>query len=158
MKSVKDATLVLLVLLLLTGTLAACTYRKSDVGVVIVPADSSANEEGLMRALSEAEFVAETQICQEYALEVELLPGKVVCSGDIDGEQVMIDIIPKVEDGVVFFYVSKYIANGEEQPEEAYDDFSIDLLAHPLAPEDFYPINLVSIVDGEMILTRGLEE
>ena len=158
MKSVKDATIVLLVLLLLTGALSACTYRKSDTGVVIVPASGSGNEDDLMRTLSEVEFVAETQICQEYALEVALEPGKVVCSGDIGGEQVVIDIIPKVEDGVVFFHVSKYVANGEELPEDAYEDFSIDLLTHPLAPEDFYPINLVSIVDGEMVITRILKE
>jgi hypothetical protein len=141
-------------LLLITGALAACKYQNT----VEIPIDIPVKEEDIKKTLSEVEFVAETQICQDYALEVALVPGKVVCSGDIGGEQVVIEIIPKVEDGVVFFYVAKYVANGAELPEDAYDDFSIDLLTHVLALEDFYPISSVFIVEGEMILTRNIEQ
>ncbi|MEW5872832.1 MAG: hypothetical protein AB1894_26470 [Chloroflexota bacterium] len=131
---------VLFALLLIAASLSACGQPKE-----------------IQQTVTEAEFIQETQLCSEYNLDVQLAPGKVVCTGVVDGEDVVLDLIIEIENGVAFFQISKFIASGNELSVEKYADQNEELKTETILPDEGYEIASVVINENEIIFTSRLK-
>ena len=90
-------------------------------------------------------------------MEVDFKPGKLVCTGLIEGEQVVVEIIPEVVDGMGFFRILRFSADGVNLSVDDLVELNDEMEAQPYYPEDGYLMTSVIITEEEMIITSDLE-
>jgi len=113
--------------------------------------------ETITETISEAEFQQEEFLCQDYALTVDFQPGKLVCSGYLEGDQVVVELIPKVEAGMVHFQILRFMVQGEERRLDDFADLNAELAKDTYSAEEGYAISSIIITDNDLTITSNLK-
>jgi hypothetical protein len=113
--------------------------------------------ETITETITQSDFQQEEFICQDYALNVDFQPGKMVCSGYLEGDQVVYEIVPKIEAGVLYFQVIRLTVQGEEMPTDEFAELNEGLAEETYSAEEGYEFSSVVITDDEMVITSTLK-
>ena len=113
--------------------------------------------ESITETITEAEFQREEFLCQDYALTVDLQPGKLVCNGYLEGDQVVIELIPKVEAGMAHFQILRLTIQGEEKPLDDFAELNAELAKDTYSAEEGYSISSIVITDNDLTITSNLK-
>ena len=106
--------------------------------------------ETITETISEAEFQQEEFLCLDLGLNVDFQPGKIVCSGYLEGEQVVAEIIPKIEAGMMYFQILRITVEGEERSLDDFAEMNAELaMNYPsTTPDEGYAITTITITDN----------
>ena len=113
--------------------------------------------ETLTDTFTEDEFRQEEFLCQDHGLEIDFRPGKLVCSGELDGEQVVIEIIAEVVNGEGRLQILRFTKNGTNLPHEEFADTNTALAEDTWTPEEGYAITSIVITDNDLTVIRNLK-
>jgi hypothetical protein len=104
--------------------------------------------------MSQKDFNQQKFLCQDYGLVVNFLPGKLLCSGEFQGEEVFIELIAEVVDGNGRFRITRFTQGGVEigvqQLTELNAEMEQDLY---IFPDEAYTITTIEITEDELIVT-----
>lgn len=104
-------------------------------------------------SMDQDEFNQQKFLCQEYGLWVDFQPGKMVCSGEYQGEQVTIEIIAEAVDGNGLFKIVRFSQGDEEigmqQLAELNKEMEQDMYIYP---DEKYSITSIEITEDELII------
>ena len=104
--------------------------------------------------MSQKDFNQQKFLCQDYGLVVNFLPGRLLCSGEFQGEEVFIELIAEVVDGNGRFRITRFTQGGEEigvqQLTEMNTEMEQDLYIYP---DEAYTISAIEITEDELIVT-----
>jgi hypothetical protein len=107
--------------------------------------------------ITEAEFAQEEFLCQDYGLAVDFQPGKMVCSGEVEGKQIVVEIMAEVVDGNGRFQILRLTADGVDLAPEELADLNAGLAEETLTPEEGYAVTSIVITDSELTITSSLK-
>ena len=114
--------------------------------------------ETITDTITEEEFRQEEFLCQDNGLEVDFQPGKMVCSGELEGEQVVIEINAKVVDGEWSLQILRFSRDGVNLTPEEFADLSAGLVQETtITPEEGYAVTSIIITDSELTITQSLK-
>ena len=114
--------------------------------------------ETITETISEAEFQQEEFLCLDLGLNVDFQPGKIVCSGYLEGEQVVAEIIPKIEAGMMYFQILRITVQGEERSLDDFAEMNSELAQEStITPDEGYAITSITIADNELTITQNIE-
>ena len=102
---------------------------------------------------TEAEF---NEVGFEYAegqFTADFQPGKIVLTGEIEGEETIIELGVEVVDGEAAFKLLSVTMGGEELAQDVFDQVDKDLSVVFHTPEEGYAVTDVTITDDEMTVT-----
>jgi hypothetical protein len=102
---------------------------------------------------TEAEF---NESGLEYAdgqFTADLQPGKVVLTGEVEGEEMIIELGVEVVDGEAAFKLLSVTLGGEELAQDVFDQVDQDLSDVFYTPEEGYAVTDITITDDEMTIT-----
>ena len=136
MIKINKAIQIILCLALITAFTAACGGRKT-----------------VTETITEDVFNQEAGLCRNNGLTGDFQPGKIVCTGDIDGQAAVVDIVPQIVDGNVHFQIVTATADGAELAAEKYAELNADMAAEIKTPPEGYAVTSVEISDSEMTIT-----
>ena len=74
---------------------------------------------------SEEEFMQEEFFCQDNGLNVDFKPGVMVCSGVIDEEAIVLELVPAISGGAGYFQIIRYSIEGETMPGTLFADVNV---------------------------------
>jgi len=92
----------------------------------------------------------------EYAEEqftADLQPGKIVLTGEIEGEETIIELGVEIVDGEAAFKLLSVTMGGEELPQDIFDQIDKDFSTVFHTPEEGYAVTDVTITDDEITVT-----
>ena len=107
---------------------------------------------------SEEEFVQEEFFCQDNDLSVDFKPGLLVCSGVIDEEAIVLELVPAISGGAGYFQIIRYSIEGETMPGTLFADVNVSLAQETYLPEDGYEMTSIIITDDDLTITSTLLE
>jgi len=113
--------------------------------------------EEITQVLSEEQFQQEEQVCSGASLQGDFQPGKVVCTGQLEGEDVVIELVAQVVGGNAILQITSFTHDGTPFGPEDYADFNAEIAAEPTLPEEGYEFISVDISDTEMTFTSKLK-
>jgi hypothetical protein len=114
--------------------------------------------ETITDTITEQEFRQEEFLCQDNGLAVDFQPGKLVCSGELEGEQVVVEIIAEVVDGKGRLQVLRFSKDGTDLAPEEFADLSAGLAQETtFTPEEGYTVTSIVITDSELTITQNLQ-
>jgi len=114
--------------------------------------------ETITDTITEEEFRQEEFLCQDNGLEVDFQPGKMVCSGELEGEQVVVEINAKVVDGEWSLQILRFSRDGVNLAPEEFADLSAGLVQETtITPEEGYAVTSIIITDSELTITQSLK-
>jgi hypothetical protein len=114
--------------------------------------------ETITDTITEEEFRQEEFLCQDNGLEVDFQPGKMVCSGELEGEQVVIEINAKAVDGEWSLQILRFSRDGVNLTPEEFADLSAGLAQETtITPEEGYAVTSIIITDSELTITQSLK-
>ena len=109
------------------------------------------------QSMSEAEFKQEAFLCRNNGLDADLQPGKIVCTGDLDGQSLVVNIVAEIVDGNIIFQIVDATADGKVLAPEEYADLNAEMAADIYYPEENYAITSVVITDSDLTITMQLK-
>jgi hypothetical protein len=114
--------------------------------------------ETITETITEEEFRQEEFLCQDNGLEVDFQPGKMVCSGELEGEQVVVEIIAEVVDGEGHLQILRFSSDGVNLAPEEFADLSAGLAQETtITPDEGYAVTSIIITDSELTITQSLK-
>ena len=111
----------------------------------------------LTDTFAEEELKQEGLLCQGYGLELDLQPGKIVCSGEAEGRQVVLEIIVEMIDGKGVPKILRTSTDGVDLTPEEITDLNAGLAEDAWTPEEGYAITSIVITDNDLTVTRSLK-
>ncbi len=108
----------------------------------------------LTEVITEEEFKQDAFLCQDNDLEVNFQPGKIVCTGELDGEQITAEITAELTGGKVLLKIVRFSANGMELAPEDYAHFNAELAKFSIASPEGYGITSIIITDKDITIVR----
>ncbi len=113
--------------------------------------------ETVTETITEEEFRQEEFLCQDNGLEVDFQPGKMVCSGELEGEQVVVEIIAEVVNGEGRLQILRFSRDGVNLAPEEFADLNAALAEEAWIPEEGYAVTSIIITDSELTITQSLK-
>jgi hypothetical protein len=113
--------------------------------------------ETITDTITEDEFMQEEFICQDFGLTVDFQPGKMVCTGEVEGKSVVVEILPELKDGYGFFQIVRFSEDGVNLSSEEFAVLNAELAEDTYAPEDGYLMTSIIITDNDITITSTLE-
>lgn len=111
----------------------------------------------LTDTISEEELRQEGFLCQGYGLELDFQPGKIVCSGEPAGKQIVIEIVAEVVDGKGVPKILRASEDGVNLTPEEFADLNSALAEDAWVPEEGYTVTSIVITDNDLTITRSLK-
>jgi len=128
------------------------------LALIIAFATACGPPETITTTITEEEFRQEEFLCQDNGLAVDFQPGKMVCSGELEGEQVVIEIVAKVIDEKGQLEIQSFSRNGVQLPAEDFADLSAGLAQETtITPDEGYAITAVTITDDELTIIESIK-
>jgi hypothetical protein len=106
---------------------------------------------------TEAEFQVEEFICQDNALNIDFQPGKIVCTGYLEGDQAFLEIVPKIEAGELYFQAQLFTLGGEDVSSDEVAELNEGMKEETYTTEEGYDITSVVITNDEMVITSTIQ-
>lgn len=128
------------------------TLSEAELATLTAPLPT-ATPSPIVETFTEAEFNEPGFLCPDFGLVVDLRPGKLVCSGVLEGDKVVIEMVAVVADGTSYFEVQNFTIDGEQAAESEYTDINAGLREERFMPEEGYVITDMTITDEEVIIT-----
>jgi len=107
---------------------------------------------------SEEEFIQEEFFCQDNGFSVDFKPGVMVCSGVVDEEAVVFEIVPMINGGAGYFQIIRFSIDGENMPGGLFADVNVSLAQDTYLPEEGYEMTSIIITDDDLTITSTLLE
>ena len=108
--------------------------------------------------MSQEDFNQQKFLCQDYGLLVKFQPGKLLCYGEFEGEQMIIELVAEVVDGNGRFQIVRFTQGGEElglqQLAELNAGMEQDLYIYP---NEDYIISAIDITEDGLVVTSSLK-
>jgi hypothetical protein len=111
----------------------------------------------LTDTITEEEVRQEGVLCQGYGLELDLQPGKIVCSGEAEGKQAVLEIIVEMVDGNGVPKILRASVDGVDLTPEEIADLNAGLAEDAWTPEEGYAVTSIVITDNDLTITRSLK-
>ena len=110
----------------------------------------------LVETITEAELNEEVA---EDGFAVDLQPGKIVMTGEVEGMNLVIEILARAEAGALVMELAKVEVNGESMPLEMFAgaDLDSDLTEIIYSENEDYEVTTIEITDTEIIVTSTLK-
>ena len=128
------------------------------IALVVAFATACGPPKEITQVLTEEEFLEDGNVCLDVGLEGDFQPGKLVCTGVLEGEDVVIEIVTQVVDGNVILQIASFTANGVPYGAGKYAPLNEEWARDPILPDEGYEIISVSISDTEVTFISRLKE
>jgi hypothetical protein len=113
--------------------------------------------ETITDTITEDEFNQEEFICQDYGLSVDFQPGKIVCTGEVEGKSVVIEFLPELMDGYGYFQILRFSEDGVNLTSDVFADLNAELALDTYAPEEGYRMTSIIITEDDLTITSTLK-
>lgn len=107
---------------------------------------------------TEEEFMQEEFFCQDNGLLVNFQPGMIVCTGVIDEEAIIFELVPEVTNGLGYFQIIRFMVEGESMPGNMFADVNEMLAQETYTADEGYQLTSIVITDDDLTLTSNLIE
>jgi hypothetical protein len=115
--------------------------------------------ETITETITEADFNADDpEFCQDVGETADFQSGKIVCSGEFQGETVVFELTLEIVGRGARFQLQSLTADGKDASSEAFADLNAGLAEDVYMPEEEYAVTSVSITDDELTITSSLQE
>jgi hypothetical protein len=111
----------------------------------------------ITETVTEAEFNEEGFEYYEEAFEADFQPGKIVLTGTVEGEDVVIEMAIGMANGEAVFDLLSATIGGQELSQDLFDAVDADLSTVFYTPDEGYAVTGVAITDDEMTITATLQ-
>jgi len=111
----------------------------------------------LTDTFTEEELRQEEFLCTGYGLELDLRPGKIVCSGELEGKQVVIEIVAEVVNGKGVPKILRASEDGVNLSPDEFVGMNAVLAEDAWAAEEGYAVTSIVITDNDLTITRSLK-
>jgi len=108
----------------------------------------------LTEVITEEDFKQDAFLCQDNGLEVDFQPGKIVCTGELEGQQVSAEITAELTGGGALLKIVRFTANGTDLAAGDYAHFNAELAKAPLVSPEGYAITSITITDKDITIVR----
>lgn len=107
----------------------------------------------ISKSMTEDEFNQTAFMCRNHGLIADFQPGKIVCTGDVDGQAAVVDITAEIVEGNIRFQIVKATADGGDLSPDKFAELNADMAVEAIEPEENYAVTSVVITDSEMTIT-----
>jgi hypothetical protein len=141
MSKLIKATKILFLVALVSTVVVACGPPET---ITVTATEAEFNEEGFG-------YLGET-------FEADFQPGKIVLTGEVEGEEAVIEMTIEIVDGEAVFDLLSATVGGQEIPQELFDAVDADLSVVAHTPDEGYAVTDVAITDDELTVTATLQQ
>ena len=117
------------------------------------------------RAVLLCEWVADTEeeviegeaiFCTGEGLALDLQPGKIVCSGPHEGQELVLELVPVVQGGKAYLQAQSMTLDGEDAPPQDLAETNEALAEDSYDPEEDYTVTAFTITHDSLTITSTL--
>jgi hypothetical protein len=113
--------------------------------------------ETVTETVTEAEFNEEGFFYYDEKFEADFQPGKIVLTGNVEGEGAVIELTSGIVDGEAVFNLLSVTLGGQELSPDLFDAVGADLATAFYTPDEGYAVTDFTITDDEMTITATLQ-
>jgi len=127
------------------------------LALIVVLITACGPPEIITETFAETEFAQAGFFCQDEGLTVDLQPGKLVCSGQFEGQDVVIELAAMITDTGMYLQIQKMSMGGADVSSEEFASTNDELKKDIYVTQEGYEVTEVTITDDELIVTSSLK-